>query len=479
MRPTLPRSTPRSLGALGLCLLLVACGRGPAVPLAEVRGGEGALAAGGRDLFRQVLKHADRDGDGALSGSESGLSAPQLAALDSSGDGRLSLSEWEATAPLSVPRARLAAFRPLVQATFERLDADRSARLAREELTSALEGPSVLVSMSPQVLSRAWTGADRDRDDQVSRAEFEALYLQLGDAPAATRGLVAGIARSLLGGYLAVTSRIATSKALHPKRSLPTETPEKLGMAYEAVSFSGAGGVRLKGWFIPAARPTTRAVILLHGHANNRAAFLNDQRAILQAVHPDHHVLAYDLRAHGESEGEAVSFGYHEGQDALGAIAYLKGRGLEDLAIFGTSLGGATAIRAAALSADIRGVAEDCAYATVQSALTGFIGATGAPLPALVGAATLERANRELGVDMSSTEPVSQVPRIAPRPFLVIHGANDRQVSPDNSRLNFEAAGSGMAKELWIVPGAGHNKSPVVAPEAYQERLRTFLARAF
>lgn len=479
MRPTLPRSTHRSLGTLALCLLLTGCGLGPAVRPVSEPGDEVAGSGRGTDTFRQVFSRADLNRDGVLSATESGLDAVQLAALDANSDGALSRAEWEAGASFAALQARTAAFRPLIQATFGRLDADRSDRLSRAELAPVVQGPSVLVAMSPQLVTSIWKRADRDADDQVSRAEFETLYLQLGDAPSVSRGLFAGVARSLLGGYLAVTSRIAASKALHPPRSVAKETPEKLGMAYETVTFRAADGLELKGWFIPAARPTTRAMILMHGHANNRAAFLNDQRAVLEAVHPDYNVLAFDLRAHGESEGQAVSFGYHEGQDALGAIAYLKSRGQKELAVYGTSLGGATAIRVAALSRDVRGVVEDCAYATVHAAFTGFIGATGVPLPSLVGAATLERANRELGIDMSSTEPVSQVSQIAPRPFLVIHGANDRQVSPDNSRLNYEAAGAGLAKELWIVPGAGHNKSPLVAPEAYREHLRSFLSRTF
>lgn len=470
------RSTaPRSLGSLALCLVLAACGQ---VPLSSTDRGVRATSVEGRDAFRAIFRRADRDGDGALTSAETGLTTAQLAVLDADHDGGVTLSEWEAKSSLAALLPRLGAFRPLIRHAFRELDADRSERLSRAELQPLVQSPTAFDVTPPQVFSAAWRSADTDGDDQVSPQEFERLYLQLGDSPSFGRGLFSGLGRALLGTYLSVTSRIATSQALHPKRQPIKETPGKLGMRYEDVTFSSEG-LRFKGWFIPSEKPSTRAVILLHGHANNRAAFLNDQKAVLEAVHPDCNVLAYDLRAHGQSEGEAVSFGYHEGQDALAAIAYLRGRGFEDLAIYGTSLGGATAIRAAALSPELRGVAEDCAYATVLAAFTGFIGGAGVPLPALVGAATLERANRELGVDMSATEPVSQVPRIAPRPFLVVHGANDAKVSPDNSRLNYEAAGTGLPKELWIVPGAGHNKSPAVAPEAYREHLRAFLSRTF
>jgi fermentation-respiration switch protein FrsA (DUF1100 family) len=159
----------------------------------------------------------------------------------------------------------------------------------------------------------------------------------------------------------------------------------------------------------------------------------------------------------------------------VAAVKYLKGRGIDQVALYGVSLGGASAIRAAALMPQVKAVIDDCAYATVSQAFTGFISLSMIPSPVLVGAATLVQANRILGVDMSTTEPLTQVSKLAPRPFLVIHGAQDKNVPVDNSRTNFLAAGDGLKKELWIVPGGEHAASAVAQPEEYKKRLQAFL----
>ena len=46
--------------------------------------------------------------------------------------------------------------------------------------------------------------------------------------------------------------------------------------------------------------------------------------------------------------------------------------------------------------------------------------------------------------------------RLAPRPWLMIHGEKDAYISPTIARELFVRAGE--PKELWIVPNAKHNR---------------------
>jgi pimeloyl-ACP methyl ester carboxylesterase len=90
-----------------------------------------------------------------------------------------------------------------------------------------------------------------------------------------------------------------------------------------------------------------------------------------------------------------------------------------------------------------------------------------------VGWAGRVRAEKRLGCKFPDVE--NAVARLAPRPWLMIHGAKDAYIGPDIARALFEEADE--PKELWIVPGAKHNRCREMEPEAYLERVADFFLR--
>jgi pimeloyl-ACP methyl ester carboxylesterase len=81
------------------------------------------------------------------------------------------------------------------------------------------------------------------------------------------------------------------------------------------------------------------------------------------------------------------------------------------------------------------------------------------------------RAERRLKCRFPAVE--RAVARLAPRPWLMIHGERDTYVSPDVVRDLFQC-GNGP-KELWLVPDAKHNRCREREPEAYAARLLDFI----
>ena len=55
----------------------------------------------------------------------------------------------------------------------------------------------------------------------------------------------------------------------------------------------------------------------------------------------------------------------------------------------------------------------------------------------------------------------------------MIHGAKDAYIGPEIARQLFVLAGE--PKDLWIVPGAKHNRCREVDPDAYAARIESFL----
>src|SRR5580698_7382928 len=95
-----------------------------------------------------------------------------------------------------------------------------------------------------------------------------------------------------------------------PDPTLVGDPPSDLPI--RSVDFDGVEGARLRGWFLPADRPRA-VVVLMHGVRANRLQMLDRARFLHRAGYA---VLLYDSRAHGESTGRAITFGYLESRDA-------------------------------------------------------------------------------------------------------------------------------------------------------------------
>ncbi len=105
--------------------------------------------------------------------------------------------------------------------------------------------------------------------------------------------------------------------ALHPPRLIPPgNTLRKYKVEYQSVNLITDDGIRLSAWYTP---PKKGVVILLaHGYGDNRPEWVYEMLA-----KKGYGVLAWDARAHGESDGEISTIGYLEVRDVKAASILL------------------------------------------------------------------------------------------------------------------------------------------------------------
>ncbi len=139
-----------------------------------------------------------------------------------------------------------------------------------------------------------------------------------------------------------------------PRQRLTTQAPLDWSVACRDVTFAGAGGVKLAGWYAPSRNGA--AIILLHGQGKNRQAVAPQAEQLARAGYG---VLLFDLRAHGESEGRRFACGEEAANDVLAALRFLARQpdGPGRAGIMGVGVGGALALQAAARSATLCAVA--------------------------------------------------------------------------------------------------------------------------
>jgi alpha-beta hydrolase superfamily lysophospholipase len=246
-------------------------------------------------------------------------------------------------------------------------------------------------------------------------------------------------------------------------------TPSDLGLAYEDVRFTTEDGVTLSGWLIPAGRETRTAIVVLHGFGGHR---LPELAAFVPWLHERHHVLQFDFRGHGESGAGRTTLGNHERRDVAAAVRFLESRGLGPIALFGISMGAATAINSAP-DLPVAAVVADAPFAELHHPVASRLKQAGYPLADLGARAIV--LGGALRARSRLPDPIRAVGRISPRALLLVAPQADELISWHQSQKLLAAAGE--PKELYIVPGAGHAEAYTTAPEAYRSRVLGFLER--
>ena len=177
-----------------------------------------------------------------------------------------------------------------------------------------------------------------------------------------------------LAMWLAV-SFAGAYRTLHPPRRPIEMTPAQEGMPYRDVSFSTSDGLTLRGWWIPGRRHAT--VVMIHGYGNNREEAFG-KAGYLHAA--GYNLLVFDLRGHGQSDGDGTTVGYLEPLDARAAVATASKLEPGPIVLFGYSLGGAIALEDGATDPAVKAVVEDSGFSSVAEVFPArFSGVTGLP----------------------------------------------------------------------------------------------------
>ena len=258
----------------------------------------------------------------------------------------------------------------------------------------------------------------------------------------------------------------------------------------ETVAFPTSDGLILSGSYLRA-RTEERAGVLVYCHE-----FLSDRwsyRPYLDQLRDlGYDIFTFDFRNHGVSQSEAGYSPMHwasdrEVNDLRAALAYLRTRPDRDPAgygLFGVSRGGTTALLVTALECDVWGVISDGAFPTSGTMIAYALKWTEIYVRSPLFRSLLPRwlyfalawsgrrkSERRLHCRFPDVE--RAVARLAPRPWLMIHGGRDTYINPEIAERLFRI-GNGP-KELWLVPDAKHNRCREREPEAYAGRLLDFI----
>ncbi|HSF25116.1 MAG TPA: alpha/beta fold hydrolase [Blastocatellia bacterium] len=296
-------------------------------------------------------------------------------------------------------------------------------------------------------------------------------WIALGTAGSLT--LAIGAASFSLSGLLIRPrlKRLSQLKSPHLRRLI-----RRSGIAYEDVTIPSFDGTRLYGWWMAASKraPT---IVALHGVKKNRTDVL---RAALVLRRAGFNVLVFDGRAHGDSEGRFVTYGFYERRDVETAIEWLIAEKLIDrrrVGLAGESMGAAIALQVAAHNPWIGAVWADSPFASLRRVAEEFMQRVtrlpGAVLSPVMWT-TIQVANYRGKFDIETVNPLELAAKIN-CPVQLVHGAEDQLIATVHSEQIYEALGGD--KEIWVVEGARHARSVRHSKTEYSARLRKFFRK--
>jgi uncharacterized protein len=234
-------------------------------------------------------------------------------------------------------------------------------------------------------------------------------------------------------------------------------------------------GLKQDAWYVPAETATNKTVIVVHGFTNDK----EDMKPYAWMFHElGYNVLMPDNMSHGDSEGQIIGYGWNDRLNVIKWAEMLVEQNSDsEITLFGVSMGAATVMMASgeeSLPDQVVNIIEDCGYSSVWDELKyqakEMYNLPAFPILYEVSAISKIRA----GFSYGQASSVNQLKNNT-RPVLFIHGSDDTFVPTSMVYKNYQATQG--EKELYIVKGAGHAKSFETDPQAYIEKILTFLKK--
>ena len=216
-------------------------------------------------------------------------------------------------------------------------------------------------------------------------------------------------------------------------------SPSEVGLQHENIIISVDNGIKLHCWLIRSDKSAHGTIIYLHGVADCKI----DGLQFAKLLHDNNYnVFLYDSRRHGDSDGAYCTYGYYEKYDVVHVIDYLHSRTdihVGKIGLFGTSMGAAIALQAAAIDPRITAVAAENPFATLRTIFDDYqrrmIKLSFHYLRNMV----IVRSELKAHFKASDVSPLDTVKKIT-IPLLFIYGTKDHLINYQYSLLLHEHA---------------------------------------
>ncbi|WP_420155237.1 alpha/beta hydrolase [Siphonobacter sp.] len=253
-----------------------------------------------------------------------------------------------------------------------------------------------------------------------------------------------------------------------PKRSV-NETPD---WPYQTIRLKNERNQTLVGWYSPVEEAPKGTVILWHGHGSAKSRVLAEATYFRRLGYA---VALFDFRAHGQSDGNVCTIGYHETNDVKTVYDWVRAKGEQRIILWGMSMGAATILKAIPeFNLQPTKVIVECPFASLEDAVRGRLRSLHLPEQPLANL-LLFYGGLERNLKAWEYQPAEYARKLT-MPVLLQWGRSDPRVSRDETdRIYYNLASS--QKQLVIYQESGHQSFCRHETDRWERTVHNFLNR--
>jgi len=231
---------------------------------------------------------------------------------------------------------------------------------------------------------------------------------------------------------------------------------ETYGLTSTVLTLTSDDGLSLEAYAVDAETPRGVIIFLSGIHNPSVTAFYGHAKMVYDIGFSS---ILLDVRAKGNSEGDAIGLAYHEVMDVESVINYIQSEPkYEDIPIivYGLSMGGSLAINAMGQYDAIDAAISLSAYSSFTDVFMDNMKAMGFPnfYLALQRPFVNQYIHSHVGKDLKHMIPKTQIQHIGERPMLLMHALRDDQVPYASFERIVENAPSHI--ETYTIDTASH-----------------------
>ncbi len=249
-------------------------------------------------------------------------------------------------------------------------------------------------------------------------------------------------------------------------------SPKDFDLAYTNLTVTTMDCHDLKGWFVPSKNTDNNITILIIHDLNESR--ITSLATVKQFHDRGYNVCLFDMRAHGDSEGEFATYGHMEKYD-LRSIADTLSKKFktENIAVLGIGAGAAIALQAANMDLRIKVVIAQSPFNNLYNFVQTYADEKWGVLNPVLFPLVKKHLEDNLKFELNSVD-IVQIAKKLTIPCLFIVGTADKIVKTKDTRAVFDACIS-MKKQYWPVRNATHYTIEESAGTAYYDRISIFL----
>ncbi len=257
----------------------------------------------------------------------------------------------------------------------------------------------------------------------------------------------------------------------HGREIMTRLIEEMKSKPFERVYITSYDGLRLAGRYYHY-RDGAPLQIQFHGYRGSAVRdFCGGNKLAMLA---GHNALVVEQRAHGESEGNTITFGIKEKYDCLKWIEYANSRFGSDtkVLLYGLSMGASTVLMALQLDlpSNVVGVVADCPFSSPEKIIRKVC--NDIKIPDIIGYPFIRLGAKIFGKFTLKNQTVVDSAALSKMPVLVIHGEDDGFVPHEMSEEIYNASPNTVLLEIF--PNADHGISFIANGNRYKQIIKSY-----